>query len=113
MQATVNSIEKLLVEDEQILSTIRCSINVYHYSKVPRPGLLAATTLRLIFVSDANVEGGEFTELFPYQDVHTFKLEKRLFTKRYFLKVEGDQFTFTQIMNDEPEKFATTVNNRL
>lgn len=113
MQVTVESIEKLLSEDEQIISTIRCSINVYHYSKVPRPGLLAATTLRLIFVSDANVEGGEYTELFPYQDVHTFKLERRLFTKRFYLKVEGDQFTFNQIMDDKPDKFAQTVNRRL
>jgi hypothetical protein len=113
MQIPVESIEKLLEEEEQILSTIRCSINVYHYSKVPRPGLLAATTVRLIFVSDANVEGGEYTELFPYQNVHTFNLEKRLFTKRFYLKVEGDQFTFNQIMDEEPGKFAQTVNQRL
>ncbi len=90
MQVTTKQVRMMLRENEQLLATRRCALITYIFSFAPRPGILAATTDRLVFVGDYLTKPGELVETYDYQIIEKFQLKKHLFKKRFFLKGNGD-----------------------
>ncbi|MGP4080042.1 PH domain-containing protein [Pseudalkalibacillus sp. R45] len=110
MQVTTQQIKQMLKEDEQLLATRRCSLITYIFSFTPRPGVLAATTERLMFVGDYLIQPGELVETYNYTTIQKFQLKSGLFNKRFSLKLKGDQVQFKYLSDSQPQAFIELVN---
>ncbi|WP_408009195.1 PH domain-containing protein [Pseudalkalibacillus sp. A8] len=110
MQITTQQVRMMLRENEQLMATRRCALITYIFSFAPRPGILAATTERLMFVGDYMATPGELVETYDYETIEKFQLKNHLFNKRYFLKVKGDQVQFKYLSDSQPQAFVELVN---
>lgn len=84
MNSVINSVEHVLLEEENIIECLTCSL-ISHYYLAPQLGLLAATNKRLLFYRlSASESTKELVEEFAYIDITSIK-EKRELQESIFI----------------------------
>lgn len=113
MQANLTKVkDQLLEKNETILATIKCSLKVFIYREVLRPGLLVATDNRLIFVADS-IEGNELIEVYDYKKVEDMKLKKGLLNQSVSMKYDKENVSFKHLMSNDLNNFIEVVKANL
>ncbi|MCM3706401.1 MULTISPECIES: PH domain-containing protein [Cytobacillus] len=98
MNSVINSVEHVLLEEENIIECLTCSL-ISHYYLAPQLGLLAATNKRLLFYRlSASESTKELVEEFAYIDITSIK-EKKGITGKHIHLYSNDKFQQIQGMN--------------
>lgn len=96
---------------DEIIASIRCTIQITAY-RITKPGLLAATSEKLIFTGDS-FTGVGFTEIYEYAKVRDFRLKKGLFNKFISMNYQGDSVKFQHLYSSNPEEFANLIASKI
>ncbi|UFU00124.1 PH domain-containing protein [Radiobacillus kanasensis] len=113
MQAQLTTIkEQLLENNETILANLKCSLKVFIYREVLRPGLLVATDSRLIFIADS-IKGNELNEIYDYDKVEDIKLKKGLINRSILIKYDKENVSFKHLMSADVEHFIEVIKCNL
>lgn len=113
MQANLATIiEQYVEKNENVLANIKCSLQVFIYREVLRPGLLVATDKKLIFVADS-IEGNELTEIYSYEKVENIMINSGLMNKSISMKYDAENVKFKHLMSNNVEQFIEEVQSIL
>lgn len=110
---SVNKINDLLDSDEKILASLKCSMHVFIYTKVARPGILTLTNKRLLFYGFA-LAGEDLNESFALKDI-SYIHQKKVLLKEYLVirMKDNEVFNFSNITSDNVDKFIDAVNKEI
>lgn len=108
MKANVQTVQEQLNGNDKVLDSIRCSLEVFIYRQVVRPGILATTENKLIFCADS-IEGNEVNEIYEYQHIKDISLKKGLMNKYITMNYKSDVVKFKHIMSDNVEQFIGEI----
>jgi hypothetical protein len=97
----------LLDQNENIISYIRCSMDVFIYVQTIRPGVLVLTDKKLIFIADS-IPGNELIQVFEKNKIN-LKVEKGLMKKKLVLRYNNDIYNFKNILSDDLHTFTKLV----
>ncbi|WP_430507754.1 PH domain-containing protein [Rossellomorea marisflavi] len=100
--------EGLLSTGEQIRATLKCSVKVFIYGLVFRPGTLVLTTKKLIFVADS-LPGLELREVYEKENIRDIQLKKGWLNPRIVLSYGDEVLQFKEILNDHAERFVEMI----
>jgi Bacterial PH domain len=108
MIADLQILHQQLKKNETIQGYIRCSLEVFIYKKIVRPGMLAATEKRLIFCADS-IPGNELIESFDYANIEAIQLTRNLMNQYITIKYKKDTIKFKQLISEDIEDFMTKI----
>lgn len=112
MDKIINEIINMLDEDEEILSSLRCSIRTFLQTEVYRPGILAATNKRFIFYA-YNLGDAKLIEVINYEDMSSIEKKKVLLKEYITIRGTFENVVFSNILSDNSDEFLDFVNKIL
>ncbi|EJQ08558.1 PlcR-regulated protein PRP2 [Bacillus cereus] len=103
MNPILTAAKQLLHKEEKILSTLKCSLTDYiNTYKVPYPGMLLATSRRLLFYGQSK---NTFIAEFNYEKIQSIETKRRIFDKKIIFYYEDEYITFGYITSSNIEEF--------
>ncbi|MHA7138154.1 PH domain-containing protein [Rossellomorea arthrocnemi] len=101
---------RVIDQGESIISYIKCSMDVFIYRQVLRPGVLVLTNEKLVFIADS-IPGNELTQKFEKDKITSIKIEKGLLNKKIVIRYENDVYKFKNILSENIEAFVNLVKD--
>lgn len=89
MTTLLNEAKKMLTTDETILFYTACSLNIFIYRSVARPGLLILTNKRLFFYGP-DVSKNPLFEEYSFANISNLKEQKRLFSNQIIFMYDSE-----------------------
>jgi hypothetical protein len=112
LKADITTVKKYLENDEHVLASIRCTLDVFIQRRTLRYGILLATNRKLVFCADG-FEGSELVENYDYKDVKKFQYKRGLFHNYLVMKNKHESVKLKHIMSDQVEEFVNFINLKI
>lgn len=109
MDKIINEVIDILDQDEEMLSSLRCSIRTFIYREVYRPGILVATNKRFIFYA-YNLGDANLIEAINYEDVSSIEKKKILLKEYITIRGNFENIVFSNILCNNSDEFINLVN---
>ncbi len=89
MTTLLNKAKNILTTDETISFYTACSLNIFIYRSVARPGLLILTNKRLFFYGP-DVSKNPIFEEYSFANISNLKVQKRLFSNQIIFMYDNE-----------------------
>ncbi|MBG9720631.1 PH domain-containing protein [Bacillus mycoides] len=114
MNQILEDAKQLLHHEENILSTLRCSLTGYIIThNVPRSGVLLATNRRVIFYGQSFkcCKNALIVE-FEYKKILSIEMKRTFFDKKLIFYYEDEYITVGQILSSNIEGFLNVIQRK-
>ena len=105
MENILNQVKEILHDDENIVLYIQCSLEIFIYRSVPRPGILVLTNKRLFFCGP-DIAGNTLFEEFSFDKISAIKVKKGLFGTKISIQHGTEWIKVKYIQNADPGVFV-------
>ncbi|WP_353507039.1 MULTISPECIES: PH domain-containing protein [unclassified Bacillus (in: firmicutes)] len=105
MSSRLHTIQQFLQQDEILLLQTQCSLHTFLHRGAPRPGTLAVTNQRILFIyTGLNNTISKQYEEFLYENITDIKEKKTLFESRIVFYHEHNWIPLQYIHNKDTQK---------
>ncbi|KFN03729.1 hypothetical protein D0U04_21885 [Bacillus clarus] len=112
MTDLLNQTKKLLHTDEKILSYTPCSLEVFIYRTIARPGLLILTNKRLFFYGP-DLSGNPLFEEYFFSKISSIKEQKRLLNNQIVFMYDNEWKKIKHIQTDNISSIVQKIKEQL
>ncbi len=112
MVKNLSKIIDKLDKDENIISSLECSIRTFIYRQVYRPGTILATNKKLIFYG-LNLCDIEFIEQFQYKDISSIEEKKGILKNSIIIYCNGESIKLSNMLSENTSEFLEVVKNKI
>ncbi|MGN4444246.1 PH domain-containing protein [Bacillus cereus group sp. MYBK79-1] len=112
MTTLLNKAKNMLTTDETILFYIACSLNIFIYRSLARPGLLILTNKRLFFYG-TDIGKNPLFEEYSFANISNLKERKRLFSKQIIFMYDNEWKKIKHIQTNDVGTLVQQINEQL
>lgn len=112
MNEILNKITGILDEDEEIVSSLQCSIRTFIYREILRPGIIVATNKKLLFYG-FNLGDIEFIETFQYNNISSIEKKKGLLKESIIIYCNSESIKLTNILSENTSEFLGVIKDKV
>ncbi|EJR67116.1 hypothetical protein IIO_00596 [Bacillus cereus VD115] len=112
MTTLLNQAREMLTTDEKILFYAACSLNIFIYHSVARPGLLILTNKRLFFYGP-DVSKKPIFEEYSFAKISNLKEQKRLFSNQIVFMYDTEWKRIKHIQTTDVSSLVQKIQNQL
>ncbi|MGG5739090.1 MULTISPECIES: PH domain-containing protein [Bacillus] len=112
MTTLLNQAKAMLATDEKILFYAACSLNIFIYRSVARPGLLILTNKRLFFYGP-DVSKNPLFEEYSFAKISNLKEQKRLFSNQIVFLYDTEWKKIKHIQTNDVSSLVQKINEQL
>ncbi|WP_439874161.1 PH domain-containing protein [Bacillus mycoides] len=112
MTTLLNQAKAMLATDEKILFYAACSLNIFIYRSVARPGLLILTNKRLFFYGP-DVSKNPLFEEYSFAKISNLKEQKRLFSNQIVFLYDTEWKKIKHIQTNNVSSLVQKINEQL
>ncbi|MEN1937557.1 PH domain-containing protein [Paenibacillus sp. 102] len=108
MGNVLDQAKERLLEDENIVSYLQCSLETFIYRSVMRPGVIVLTNKRLFFCGP-DIAGNTLFEEFSFDNISTIKVKEGLFGTKISILHGTEWIKIKHIQRADPSMFVRKV----
>ncbi|EDX56909.1 conserved hypothetical protein [Bacillus cereus W] len=112
MTTLLNEAKNMLTNDETILFYTACSLEIFIYRSVARPGLLILTNKRLFFYGP-DVSTNPLLEEYSFAKISNLKEQKRLFSNQIVFMYDNEWKKIKHIQTNDVSSLVQKINEQL
>ncbi|MCU5379305.1 PH domain-containing protein [Bacillus cereus] len=112
MTTLLNKAKNILMTDETILFYVACSLNIFIYRSIARPGLLILTNKRLSFYGP-DVSKNPLFEEYSFANISNLKEQKRLFSNQIIFTYDNEWKKIKHIQTNDVSSLVQQINEQL
>ncbi|MBJ8102360.1 MULTISPECIES: PH domain-containing protein [Bacillus cereus group] len=112
MTSLLNKAKNILATDETILFYVACSLDIFIYRSVARPGLLILTNKRLFFYG-RDVSQNPIFEEYSFANISNLKEQKRLFSKQIVFMYDNEWKEIKHIQTNDVGSLVQKLHEQL
>ncbi|OQR53368.1 PH domain-containing protein [Bacillus sp. CDB3] len=112
MEQLLNQAKTLLHQNEEILSFTSCSLEIFIYRTVSRPGMLILTNKRLFFYGP-DFAGNSLFEEYSFDNISSLKVEKNIFGHKILFRYGNEWVKIKHIQSENPKIFVQKIREKL
>lgn len=112
MTTLLNKAKNMLTTDETILFYVACSLDIFIYRSVARPGLLILTDKRLFFYGP-DVSKNPLFEEYAFAKISNLKAQKRLFSNQIVFMYDNEWKKIKHIQTNDVSSLVQKINEQL
>ncbi|PEX93573.1 PH domain-containing protein [Bacillus cereus] len=112
MTTLLNKAKNILTIDETILFYAACSLDIFIYRSVARPGLLILTNKRLFFYGP-DVSQNPIFEEYSFDKISNLKEQKRLFSNQIVFMYDTEWKRIKHIQTNDVDSLVQKINEQL
>ncbi|AAU16136.1 TPA: PH domain-containing protein [Bacillus cereus] len=112
MTTLLNEAKNMLTNDETILFYTACSLEIFIYRSVARPGLLILTNKRLFFYGP-DVSKNPLLEEYSFAKISNLKEQKRLFSNQIVFMYDNEWKKIKHIQTNDVSSLVQKINEQL
>ncbi|HHP5737186.1 MULTISPECIES: PH domain-containing protein [Bacillus cereus group] len=112
MTTLLNEAKNMLTTDETILFYTACSLEIFIYRSVARPGLLILTDKRLFFYGP-DVSKNPLFEEYAFAKISNLKEQKRLFSNQIVFMYDNEWKKIKHIQTNDVSSLVQKINEQL
>ncbi|GAB6429213.1 MULTISPECIES: PH domain-containing protein [Bacillus] len=112
MTTLLNTAKNMLTTDETILFYTACSLDVFIYRSVARPGLLILTNKRLFFYGP-DVSKNPLFEEYSFTNISNLKEQKRLFSNQIIFMYDNEWKKIKHIQTKDVSSLVQQINEQI
>ncbi|MCP9224690.1 PH domain-containing protein [Bacillus mycoides] len=112
MTTLLNQAKEMLTTDEKILFYAACSLNIFIYRSVARPGLLILTNKRLFFYGP-DVSKNPIFEEYSFANISNLKEQKRLFSNQIIFMYDNEWKKIQHIQTNDISSLVQQIHEQL
>ncbi|HFK1498565.1 PH domain-containing protein [Bacillus sp. BSL6] len=112
MTTLLNKATNMLTTDETILFYVACSLDIFIYRSVARPGLLILTDKRLFFYGP-DVSKNPLFEEYAFAKISNLKKQKWLFSNQIVFMYDNEWKKIKHIQTNDVSSLLQKINEQL
>ncbi|PFL20616.1 hypothetical protein COJ07_12600 [Bacillus cereus] len=112
MTTLLNQAKEMLTTDEKILFYAACSLDIFIYRSVARPGLLILTNKRLFFYGP-DVSKNPIFEEYSFAKISNLKEQKRLFSNQIIFIYNNEWKRIKHIQTTDVSSLVQQIHEQL
>ncbi|PFB59582.1 PH domain-containing protein [Bacillus cereus] len=112
MTTLLNKAKNMLTTDETILFYTACSLNIFIYRSVARPGLLILTNKRLFFYGPGVSKNPLFEE-YSFEKISDLKEQKCLFSNQIIFMYNNEWKKIKHIQTNDISTLVQQIHEQL
>ncbi|HDR7797647.1 PH domain-containing protein [Bacillus tropicus] len=112
MTTLLHKAKNMLMTDETILFYTACSLDIFIYRSVARPGLLILTNKRLFFYGP-DVSKNPLFEEYSLAKISNLKEQKRLFSNQIVFMYDNEWKKIKHIRTNDVSSLVQKINEQL
>ncbi|SCB01403.1 Uncharacterized protein BWINRA5_04845 [Bacillus mycoides] len=112
MTTLLNQAKEMLTTDEKILFYAACSLNIFIYRSVAKPGLLILTNKRLFFYGP-DVSKNPIFEEYSFANISNLQEQKRLFSNQIIFMYDNEWKKIKHIQTNDVSSLVQQIHEQL
>lgn len=112
MTTLLNKAKNMLTTDETILFYAACSLDIFIYRSVARPGLLILTNKRLFFYGP-DVSKNPLFEEYSFTKISNLKEKKHLFSSQIIFMYDNEWKIIKHIQTNDVSSLVQQIHEQL
>ena len=112
MTTLLDKAKNMLTTDETILFYTACSLDIFIYRSVARPGLLILTSKRLFFYGP-DVSKNPLFEEYSFAKISNLKEQQRLFSNQIVFMYDNEWKKIKHIQTNDVSSLVQKINEQL
>ena len=112
MTTLLHKAKNMLTTDETILFYTACSLDIFIYRSVARPGLLILTNKRLFFYGP-DVSKNPLFEEYSFAKISNLKEQQRLFSNQIVFMYDKKKKKIKHIQTNDVSSLVQKINEQL
>lgn len=112
MTTLLDKAKNMLTTDETILFYTACSLDIFIYRSVARPGLLILTNKRLFFYGP-DVSKNPLFEEYSFAKISNLKEQQRLFSNQIVFMYDNEWKKIKHIQTNDGSSLVQKINEQL
>ncbi|MDA1839849.1 MULTISPECIES: PH domain-containing protein [Bacillus] len=112
MTTLLHKAKNMLTTDETILFYTACSLDIFIYRSVARPGLLILTNKRLFFYGP-DVSKNPLFEEYSFAKISNLKEQQRLFSNHIVFMYDNEWKKIKHIQTNDVSSLVQKINEQL
>ncbi|MBO1581336.1 PH domain-containing protein [Bacillus sp. XF8] len=112
MKNILDQAKERLLEDENIVSYLQCSLETFIYRSVMRPVVFVLTNRRLFFCGP-DIAGNTLFEEFSFDNISTIKVKKDLFGTKISIQHDTEWIKIKHIQHRDPSGFVKKIEEMM
>ncbi|MGG0232889.1 PH domain-containing protein [Bacillus tropicus] len=112
MTTLLHKAKNMLTTDETILFYTACSLDIFIYRSVARPGLLILTNKRLFFYGP-DVSKNPLFEEYSFAKISNLKEQQRLFSNQIVFMYDNERKKIKHIQTNDVSSLVQKINEQL
>ncbi len=112
MTTVLNKAKNILTTDETILFYAACSLDIFIYRSVARPGLLILTNKRLFFYGP-DISKNPIFEEYSFAKISNLKEQKRLFSNQIVFMYDNEWKKIKHIQTNDVSSLVQKIQEQL
>ncbi|UYX51193.1 PH domain-containing protein [Bacillus thuringiensis] len=112
MTTLLNQAKEMLTTDEKIFFYAACSLNIFIYRSVARPGLLILTNKRLFFYGP-DVSKNPIFEEYSFANISNLKEQKHLFSNQIVFMYDTEWKKIKHIQTNDVSSLVQQIHEQL
>ncbi|MBG9582919.1 hypothetical protein ABE42_27775 [Bacillus thuringiensis] len=112
MTTLLNEAKNMLTNDETILFYTACSLEIFIYRSVARPGLFILTNKRLFFYGP-DVSKNPLLGEYSFAKISNLKEQKRLFSNQIVFMYDNEWKKIKHIQTNDVSSLVQKINEQL
>ncbi|MDA1508046.1 PH domain-containing protein [Bacillus cereus group sp. TH36-2LC] len=112
MTSLLDKAKNMLTTDETILFYTACSLDIFIYRSVARPGLLILTNKRLFFYGP-DVSKNPLFEEYSFAKISNLKEQQRLFSNQIVFMYDNEWKKIKHIQTNDVSSLVQKINEQL
>ncbi|MDR4982962.1 PH domain-containing protein [Bacillus cereus] len=112
MTTVLNKAKNIVTADETILFYAACSLDIFIYRSVARPGLLILTNKRLFFYGP-DISKNPIFEEYSFAKISNLKEQKRLFSNQIVFMYDTEWKRIKHIQTNDVSSLVQKIQEQL
>lgn len=112
MKNILDQAKERLLEDENIVSYMQCSLETFIYRSVMRSGVIVLTNTRLFFCGP-DIAGNTLFEEFSFDKISTIKVKESLFGTQISIQHGTEWVKIKHIQHRDPNGFVKKIEEMM